>query len=46
MLWSEIRTVYPEQWLIIGALKAHTTPDSQRQLDNLAVIEICSNGVV
>ena len=46
MRWSEIRTAYPEQWLIIEALKAHTTPDYQRQLDRLAVIEVCPNGSI
>jgi hypothetical protein len=44
MLWSEIRTVYPNQWLIVEALEAHTTPDNQRQLDCLGVIETCPNG--
>jgi len=45
MLWSEIRTVYPDQWLIVEALEAHTTPDGQRQLDRLAVVETCPDGV-
>ena len=44
MLWSDIRTTYPDQWLIIEALQAHTTPDSQRILDRLAVIETVSDG--
>ena len=43
MLWSEIRTAYPTQWLIIEALEAHTT-QQQRQLDQLAVIETCADG--
>ena len=45
MLWSEIRTVYPDQWLIVEALDAHTTPDGQRQLDRLAVVETCPDGI-
>lgn len=45
MLWSEIRNVYPDQWLVVEALEAHTTPDSQRQLDRLAVVETCPDGV-
>ena len=44
MLWSEIRSAYPNQWLIIEALEAHTTPDNKRQLDRLAVIERCPDG--
>lgn len=44
MNWSEIRHSYPNQWLVVEALQAHTTPDSQRQLDRLAIIERCSDG--
>ena len=46
MLWSEIRKTYPSQWLIVEALEAHTTPDSFRQIDRLAVIEVCSDGTM
>lgn len=44
MLWSEIRTAYPNQWLIVEALEAHTTPGHQRQLERLAVVETCLDG--
>ena len=44
MRWSEIRRAYPNQWLIIEALEAHTTPDNRRQLDKIAVIERCPDG--
>ena len=44
MLWTEIRTAYPNEWLIIEALEAHTTPDNERLLDQLAVIERCFDG--
>ena len=44
MRWPEIRNAYPNQWLIVEALEAHTTPDYQRQLDRLAVIERCTDG--
>ena len=44
MLWAEIRQAYPNQWLIIAALEAHTTPDKQRHLDCLAVIDTCPDG--
>lgn len=44
MQWSEVRKAYPDQWLIIEALQAHTTPDGRRILDKLAIIERCSDG--
>ncbi|MCX6046397.1 MAG: hypothetical protein NT075_14925 [Chloroflexi bacterium] len=44
MLWSEIRTIFPSQWLVVEALEAHTTPDWKRALDQLAIIEPCSDG--
>ena len=45
MLWPDIRNAYPNQWLIVEALEAHTTSEHQRQLDRLAVIEVCENGL-
>ena len=44
MLWSDIRKVYPDQWLVIEALEAHTIPNKQRKLDKIAVIEVCDDG--
>lgn len=44
MLWEEIRKIYPDQWLVIEAIEAHTTPDHQRHLDSLAVIVPCPDG--
>ena len=44
MRWSEVRKTYPDQWVVIEALEAHTTPDSRRQLDQLAVIDRCTDG--
>lgn len=44
MQWAEIRQAYPEQWLIIEALEAHTTPEGQRHLNDLAVIDTCTDG--
>jgi len=46
MLWPEIRTAYPDQWLIIEALEAHTTADNQRLLERIAIIESCPDGSV
>ena len=45
MLWSEIRKAYPNQWLVIEAIEAHTTLNNQRQLDKIAVIETCDDGI-
>jgi len=44
MLWPDVRKAYPNQWLVIEALEAHTTPDNQRKLDTIAVIESCEDG--
>ena len=44
MHWPEIRKSYPKQWLIIEALEAHTTQNSRRHFDRLAVVEKCSDG--
>ena len=44
MKWSDVRLVYPEQWLVVEALAAHTTEDSYRVPDNLAVLESCVDG--
>lgn len=43
MQWQEVKQVYPEKWLIIEALHAHTETDAHRYLDDLAVIEPCVN---
>ncbi len=44
MRWTEVRASYPDQWLIVEALEAHTTADSRRHLDRLAILERCSDG--
>ncbi len=44
MTWSQVRQVCPNQWLVIEALEAHTTPDKQRNLDKIAIIQHCSDG--
>ncbi len=43
MRWPEVRTNYPDQWLVIEALEARTE-DQQRRLDRIAVIETCVDG--
>ena len=43
MRWTEIRKQYPNQWLIIDALEAHTEGD-RRRLDQMTVVEVCIDG--
>jgi hypothetical protein len=43
MNWEAVREAYPERWLIIEALEAHTD-DNQRRLDRIAVVEECRDG--
>lgn len=43
MQWSDIQRAYPDEWLIIEALEAETTPDHQRHLNRIAVVERCPN---
>ena len=38
MQWQEIRSHYPQQWLLLEAVKAHSEND-QRILDQLAVLD-------
>lgn len=44
MQWSDIRNAYPNEWLIIEALQAHTSSTYQRLLDKIAVVERCVDG--
>jgi hypothetical protein len=44
MNWLSVREAYPDQWLIIEALSAHTTPDHTRVIERMKVIEQCVDG--
>lgn len=44
MRWNEVREHYPDQWLLIEAIKAHSESD-QRLLDEIAVIATFSDSV-
>jgi hypothetical protein len=44
MQWSEVRTAYPNEWLIIKALKAETDANNQRQLRQMTITEHCVDG--
>ena len=39
MEWQDIRTQYPDSWLLIEAINAHTTSEQKRIIDRLAVID-------
>lgn len=43
MRWPEVRAAYPDQWLVIEALDAHSE-DDRRVLDRIAVIDLCADG--
>jgi hypothetical protein len=45
MKWYEIRRTFPNQWLIIEALQAHTTSDNKREPDKIEVIERCADSI-
>lgn len=42
MNWQEIRNYYPQQWLLVEAIKAHSTAN-KRILEELSVIEAFSD---
>jgi hypothetical protein len=44
MQWQEIRAHYPQQWLLLEAIKAHTEAN-KRILDQLAVVSTFSDSV-
>lgn len=43
MRWKEVRKAYPDQWLVIEAVQAHSE-DDRRVLDKIAVVEVCADG--
>ena len=43
MRWAETRQQYPNQWLVIDALEAHTEGD-RRKLDQMTVVQVCPDG--
>lgn len=43
MRWTDVRSAFPDQWLVIEALEAHSE-GSQRIFDRIAVVEICRDG--
>ncbi len=45
MKWQEIRTHYPQRWLLIEAIKAHSEA-SKRVVEQLAVVDTFSDSVI
>jgi len=43
MTWQEVRKAYPNQWLVIEAIEAHTE-ENRRLLDQIAVVETSADG--
>lgn len=43
MRWTEVRQAYPDHWLVIEALEAHTE-GNRRMLDRIAVVETSPDG--
>ncbi len=43
MRWSDVRKAYPNRWLVVEALEAHSE-ENHRFLDRIAVIETCTDG--
>ena len=44
MHWMNVSKIYPNQWLVIEAVKAHSAK-AKRVLDKIAVMEACLDGV-
>lgn len=45
MQWQEIREHYPDQWLLIEAIKAHSEK-GRRILEDLAVVDVFEDSAV
>lgn len=43
MKWEEIQASYPDQWIILEALEAHSE-EGMRILDRVTVISTCPDG--
>ena len=44
MTWTETRTQYPEKWLLIEALKAHTE-ENRRIVEDMTVLQQFDNSL-
>lgn len=44
MDWDQIRIKYPNQWLVVEALSAHTDSNGKRIIGNINIIDFCADG--
>lgn len=45
MLWTEVRSHYPQQWLLVEAIDGCSTVEHHRLITRFAVIEQCDDGL-
>ncbi len=43
MKWEDVCQAFPEQWVLIEAVRAHTNAQSERILDEIALLKKFSN---
>jgi hypothetical protein len=43
MRWADVRATFPDRWLLVEALDAHSE-GHRRVIDNMAVVEQCQDG--
>ena len=43
MKWEQVRQQYPDQWLVIEALDAHSEKNV-RHVERMAVVAVCTDG--
>ena len=44
MEWYSIREKFPNQWVVVEALSAHTDSQGKRIITDLNIIEVCPDG--
>ncbi len=44
MEWNEIKKKYPNQWIVIEAIDAHSTSDNYRHIEDAIVIDKFKDG--
>lgn len=44
MDWNKVKSLYPNQWIIVEALDAFTDSNGKRAINTLVVIEQCADG--
>ena len=44
MNWNQVKESHPNQWVVVEALEAHTTPDSIRHIESVSIIDVADDG--